>query len=75
MGSKEPARAKKNGMDGRRDVGVFIGGRAEGGTHRAIIELTRGTRETDVADSLAGKTDIVECVVEGAIAVRAEELE
>ena len=60
MGSKGPARAKKNGEDGRRDI---------------IIKLTRGTRGTDVADGQVGATDSVECVAEGVIAVLAEELE
>ena len=49
VGSEGPARAQKNGSDGSRDVGVLVGRRAEGGTHRSIIELTREICGTDVA--------------------------
>ena len=74
MVSKGPARAQKNGSDGRRDVGVLIGG-AEGGAHQAIIKLTCGTRGTDVAHGQASATDGVDRIIEGVIAVRVEVLE
>ena len=74
--SQQRARPRpENRSNGRRDAGVLIGGRAEGGAHRAIIKLTRETCGTDVSHGYAGATDGVDRIVEGVIAVRVEELE
>ena len=55
--------------------GELVGRRAKGGAHRALIKLTHGTREPDVAHGQAGATDGVDRIVEGVIAVRVEMLE